>query len=183
VKPLDVLLQNWRVDKARPWIPDGARVLDIGCADGPLFRRLGARLQGGVGIDPDLGSQRDLATARLYPGWFPKDLPPCDPFDAITMLAVLEHVPPDQHYAWGTACARLLKPGGRLIVTVPSPAVDRILGVLGALRLIDGMSLHQHYGFDPARTPAIFAPHGLRLLTHASFQLGLNHLFVLEPEP
>ncbi|MEE2664435.1 MAG: hypothetical protein VX681_10000 [Myxococcota bacterium] len=66
------------------------------------------------------------------------------------------------------------------MITTPAPAVDLILDVLTFLRLIDGMSLEQHYGFKPADTPGIFAPTRFRLIARESFQLGLNHLFVFE---
>jgi hypothetical protein len=58
--------------------------------------------------------------------------------------------------------------------------VDTILGVLGRLRMIDGMSLDEHYGFDPGRTEAVFAPPAFRLAVRRRFQLGLNNLFVFE---
>ena len=57
-------------------------------------------------------------------------------------------------------------------------AVVPLLDALAALRLIDGMALHQHYGFEPADTPGIFIPAGFELATHETFQLGLNHVFV-----
>ena len=101
-------------------------------------------------------------------------------FDAITMLAVLEHITPDQHFALVSGCARLLRQGGQLIITVPSPAVDHILAVLTTIRLVDGMSLEQHHGFEPHQTADIFCAHGFQPIAHHRFQLGLNNLFVFQ---
>lgn len=182
MKALDRLLQSWRIRKAQGFIPRGARVLDVGCADGALFRQLGERIREGVGIDPSVGEPTQTATFRIVPGAFPDDLPEAERFDAVTMLAVLEHIPLDKQREVAAACARCLEPGGRLIVTVPSPAVDRILHLLESMRLIEGMALHEHYGFEPWQTPSIFVPHGLRLARARKFQLRLNNLFVFEKE-
>jgi 2-polyprenyl-3-methyl-5-hydroxy-6-metoxy-1,4-benzoquinol methylase len=178
VKPLDRLLQRWRIAKAGRHIPPDSRVLDVGCHDGALFRQLGGRVRDGVGIDAELEKPVEFGRFRLLPGHFPEDLPANGPFDAITLLAVLEHVLPDRQAALAEACARNLRPGGLLVVTTPAPLVDRILDALAALRLIDGMSLEQHYGFEPGDTPGIFAGHGFELVTDRRFQLGLNRLFV-----
>ena len=55
MKYLERLAQRWRIEEAAPYIPEGAQVLDIGCADGALFRLMrkpaGA---GSMGIDPSL---------------------------------------------------------------------------------------------------------------------------------
>jgi uncharacterized heparinase superfamily protein len=65
-----------------------------------------------------------------------------------------------------------------VIITVPAKAVDHLLAALRFFRLIDGMSLEEHYGFEPADTARIFSPPQFRLLHHSTFQAGLNHLFV-----
>jgi hypothetical protein len=67
-----------------------------------------------------------------------------------------------------------------LIITVPSPRVDDILKVMKAVRLIDGMSLEQHYGYDITQTPALFCSAGFTLLKAKKFQFGLNNLFAFE---
>jgi hypothetical protein len=105
-------------------------------------------------------------------------VPASEPFDAITMLAVLEHISSTQHSDLRDECVRLLKPGGLLIITVPSPAVDRILDLLRRLHLVAGMALHEHHGFDPKGIPERFSGHGLVLVRAKRFQLGLNNLFV-----
>jgi len=180
MKAIDRLLQRWRISKARRFIAPGARILDIGSADGALFRQLNISGARGMGIDPTLKSDADADGVPLIAGFFPKDMPAVEPFDAITMLAVLEHFPPAQYEDLRRGCVKFLKPGGRLIITVPSPAVDHILAVLKFFRLIDGMSLEEHHGFDVSRTTTIFPPENFRLLKRATFQLGLNNLLVFE---
>lgn len=172
MKPLDRALQRLRERAALPHIPRGARVLDVGCADGTLLRRLGNA--DNVGIDPDAPE----GDARMVRGRFPDDLHVDGPFDAITMLAVYEHFPDDVRPHVVDACRRLLRPGGRVVMTVPSPAVDEIVHVLQRLRLAHGMDIGSHHAYDPARTPDEFA--GFRVLVHRPFELGLNHLYVFE---
>jgi len=67
-----------------------------------------------------------------------------------------------------------------VIITIPAPAVDHMLSVLKALRLIDGMSLEEHHGCKPESVEQSFAEPRFRLVAHRRFQLGLNHLYVLE---
>lgn len=176
----DRLLQRWRIAKVRPFIRPGARVLDIGSADGALFQRLPGLDRASLGIDPTLETNISVNGVDLIAGFFPDDLPPVAPFDVITLLAVLEHFPAASYTALNHGCARFLKPGGRLLITVPSARVDSILAVLKCLRLIDGMSLEEHHGYDVDRTPEIFSGEAFRLLQRRTFQLGLNHLFVFE---
>jgi SAM-dependent methyltransferase len=180
MKFLDRVLQRWRISKAAAFIESGSRVLDLACADGALFRQLDGRIRDGMGIDPVLKANTQVGRFPLIAGWFPKDMPQTEPFDVITMLAVLEHIPDDQAGPVAHECARRLKPRGRLVITVPSSAVDQILKVLLFFRLIEGMSLEQHHGFDVRRTTEIFGKAGLALKCHRKFQLGLNNLFVFE---
>lgn len=165
--------------KAVPYIEKNDVVLDIGSADGALFKRsdVAKRVARGIGIDPDAIPVQE-EQFRMVRGFFPNDLPVDQQFGTITMLAVLEHIPTDQQPFVARSCFERTLPGGRLLVTVPGPLVDRIINVLKAIRLIDGMSVEQHYGFDPKRTIPLFEDAGFRLKVAKKFQLGLNHLFV-----
>jgi len=177
VRPLDRLLQRLRVSAAAPHIPQGARLLDVGCTDGHLLRAMKGRIRDGVGVDPDARSITE-PSYRLVRGAFPDGLDDPGPFDVITMLAVFEHFTEEDRPRVVEACRRLLRPGGRVVITVPAAVVDRILHVLRQLRLVDGMDVEAHHGYDPDETPRHFS--GFRVLRHEPFELGLNHLFVLQ---
>src|SRR5690606_17455002 len=115
----------------------------------------------------------------LSPGWFPDDAPgESDAFDAVCALAVLEHVDASQRFDVAATIAKLLRPGGDAIFTVPSPAVDRMLDVMIRLRIIDGMEAEQHHGFSVSDVQPLFEGAGLVLERHEPFQFGLNNLFV-----
>ena len=175
---LDKLLQRWRMRKALGQLPGRAHLLDLGTHDGMLFQLAGAT---GVGIDPELVEPQTTAHGvTLIRGFFPQDLPPqpTGTFDAASALAVLEHVPDGELDQWAATLHHLLKPGGRLIVTVPAPAVDSILHILMRLHLVAGMEAHQHHGFQPKDLERIFSEPMWSTSLHRTFQLGLNHLYV-----
>jgi SAM-dependent methyltransferase len=181
---LDRHLQKRRIRVARRELPPDARVLDIGTYDGALFSLTKAR---GVGIDPDLVAGTSIPGVTLVSGLFPQDRPslPDESFDAVTALAVVEHVPESELMNWAETISRLLVPDGPLIITVPSPTVDTILHVLIRLRLVAGMAAHQHHGFQVDHLDQIFTAPLWRRAKHHTFQLGLNHLYVFErcPQP
>jgi hypothetical protein len=167
--------------KAAPYIGKNDLVLDVGSADGALFKRsdVARRMAGGVGIDPDATPSQQERFSMVR-GFFPNDLPVDQQFGTITMLAVLEHIPTEQQPLVARSCYERTLPGGRVLVTVPGPLVDRIIDILKALRLMDGMSVEQHYGFDPRRTIPLFEDAGFTLRVAKKFQLGINHLYVFD---
>jgi len=166
--------------KALRYVRAHARVIDIGAHQGELFQALGNRLQTGFGIEPVITVPIKSSTYAIYPGFFPSVRPSDPGWDAITMLAVLEHVPRAEQTALVKSCHELLKIGGRVIITVPSEAVDSVLAILKFMRLIDGMSLEEHFGFKPDETPRLFSSPQFKLIRHERFQMGLNHLYVFE---
>jgi SAM-dependent methyltransferase len=174
---LDRFGQRLRIDAVRPHIPAASKVLDIGCGDGSLFRALGTHVRGGMGIDPE-APDRDDDRFRYVRGYFPTRLDDPEPFDVAVALATLEHVPTADHERFATACFDSLRPGGRIVLTVPSPAVDPILHMLKRLRLGQAPGLHQHHGFETSQTRPMFEGAGFVLTLHRRFQLGLNNLFV-----
>lgn len=180
MKFLDRILRRWRIAKTVSYIPEGSTVLDIGSANGQLFKILGRRIKAGLGMDPLLPEPVVCERYRLIPGYFPDEAPPGERFDAITMLAVLEHFPRDVLQRCEQICSELLYPGGYVIVTVPSKYVDTILTVLKTLRLVDADTLDEHHGFEVSMIEHFFSENTFKLVHKEKFQLGLNNLFVFQ---
>jgi SAM-dependent methyltransferase len=175
----DYLIQAWRMQVASRWIPRGSRVLDIGCHQGELFSWLGGKIAPSVGLDPLYKETSSPGKHQFFARNFPEGLPlDANSFDAVVLLATLEHIHEKSAIAGGVA--RVLRPGGRVIITVPSPLVDKLLEFLLFLHIVDGMSLDQHHGFKPSDLPGIFIPEGFSLRKEQKFQFGLNNLYVFE---
>ncbi|MCD2260103.1 class I SAM-dependent methyltransferase [Psychroserpens luteolus] len=181
MKFLDRVLRDWRIKQGSHYIRSNDKVLDIGCFDGHLFQSLKNKpIQPSIGLDPLLTDTIKQGKHTLIPGKFPEAIPEDTQFDCIVMLAVLEHIPREQQLLFNEDFNKLLKPLGRVIITVPSPLVDHILTILTTLKLVDGMSLDEHYGFKTKEVYTLLDKQQFKLLTHKKFQLGLNNLFVFE---
>ena len=100
----------------------GLRVLDFGCGAGVLLDRLGpARLRVGVDVAWSALEQtraRCGADINLVRIGIRGPLPfPSATFDLVTTTEVIEHVPNEREML--AEISRVLKPGGRLVLTTP----------------------------------------------------------------
>lgn len=180
MKPLDRFIQRGRFRAVARHIPNGARILDVGSHEGELFDWLGDRIEPSVGVEVNQDGDRDHGPHHILAGEYPARRPSSPPYGAATLLAVVEHLDDDEVVATSQALVSDLEPGAPVIVTVPSPIVDRILAVLIKLRILDGMEADQHHGFEVEGLEAAWKAAGLRLVEHRRFQLFLNNLFVFE---
>ena len=105
--------------KVRP--PAEARILEIGCGTGHNLAMLGAF--GKVDAIEVDAAARSLASARLGRAVMDSPLPGLSgvedgAYDLIAILDVLEHIEKDRAALVGMASK--LKPGGRILITVPA---------------------------------------------------------------
>ena len=106
--------------------PKGSRVLDVGCAAG---RDVSLLLKGGweaFGVDPcpELINQGLRFDPSLDGRLFTDALPalstiPDSSFDGVLCSAVLMHLPEETLFDAAFGLRRVLKPGGRLLVSLP----------------------------------------------------------------
>ncbi len=104
-------------------------ILDVGCGDGLVAAVALGRVD--VGVDPDPAQLARAAATGCYERLVPApvervDLPP-GAFATALSNSVLEHVP-DVDAAL-SAIARLLRPGGRLVMTAPTEAFSGALAL------------------------------------------------------
>ena len=177
---MDYTLQKWRGSIAANYVCHGDRLLDVGCYDGWFLTKVRHKTTATLGLERDIPSALLPAIRhRLLASDVVQGLPfPADAFDVVSLLAVFEHLT-DYHRVVGEL-ARVLRPGGRVILTVPGGQVDHVLSILITLGVADGMSLEEHHGYQAQETPALFATHGFEMRTWHRFQFGLNNLFVFE---
>src|SRR5262245_44827544 len=105
-------------------LPDGYRVLEVGCGSGNVLEVLQevcarGRLTGSELYEEGLAFAAErvrcrLVTADVY------DMPFGPEFDLVGLFDVLEHLPDDRRAL--RCLARALRPGGRLVLTVPAHA-------------------------------------------------------------
>lgn len=152
----------------------GSAVLDVGCGGGLLSEAMAAAGATVTGIDlaPEL-----LKVARLhglesrvkvtYRQIAVEDLAAEQPgtFDAVTCMEMLEHVPDPASIL--SACATLLKPGGRLFVSTlnrtPAAFALAIVGAEYVARLLPKGTHHYRDFIKPSELGAWLRTAGLQL--------------------
>jgi SAM-dependent methyltransferase len=116
----------------------GARILDVGAGEGYFARALGEHVKRTLGVPP----AEVVRACDLFPDQFQYSEVPCDridvqgtlpyadsSFDAASCIEVVEHVENQFHLA--RELYRILKPGGRAVVTTPN-----VLNLNSRLRLL-----------------------------------------------
>ena len=163
----------------------GRRILDAGCGSGPLSAALSAKGAIMTGFDSspamlDLARQRLGAAADLYVADLGKPLPFADgSFDDVVSSLVLHYLED-----WSAPLAelrRVLKPGGRLILSVNHPTVTVVTQPAE-----DYFALRQYsedYEFNGNPAILTFWHQPLHAMINAFISAGYRVAAVSEPEP
>jgi ubiquinone/menaquinone biosynthesis C-methylase UbiE len=178
---LEPLLRRMRIGRVLPYIRKypGCELLDIGCGwDARFLRSVEPFIGHGEGIDfkaPTLQTEK----LSIRPMTVVNQLPFADnSFDVVTMLAVLEHLAePD---ATLRDIYRVLRPAGRLVLTVPSDSAKPVLEFLAyRLHVVSEAEIRDHKQyFNKTTLSAAVGAAGFEVEEHRYFQLGFNNFLV-----
>lgn len=160
------------------------KVLDVGC--GPYNKFINNVYPNGIGIDFFPYDGVELIHDD------PINLPFDDEsFDTITLIAVGGHIPKNLRKHEFKELSRVLKQGGRLIMTEGEPVtqylhhkwvffLDKVFGTNIDVDTERGMDEGEEYCMPHKEILSLFEESGLTFIKRERFQWGLNNVFVAE---
>ncbi|HKY73991.1 MAG TPA: class I SAM-dependent methyltransferase [Patescibacteria group bacterium] len=168
------LFQELRIRKVLQHMPRGGVLVDVGCDQPQVFiDRVRKTMKRCIGID-EVVKPHVYENVRILQQHLGKkiDIPKASA-DVVTMMAVLEHMKyPDDILK---ESARILRPGGMLLVTVPSPASKPFLEIFARIGVVRKEMIEQHENyFTPDRLRSLCKKAGFRSCTVELFEKGCN---------
>ena len=165
----------------------GREILDIGCGYGELLEQLGSDVESVVLVDRSLERQTKVKkklSEHFVDGRFVvADIEqgeialPSASFDTVVMAALLEHLKLP-----GNALheiRRLLGPGGKLLLTTPTPLGDWIHKITSYLGLTYREAAEEHKKFyGKTNLRSLLECHGFEVQLYKPFLFGLNQFVV-----
>lgn len=104
--------------------------------------------------------------------------------DSIIALAVIEHIEMDEVFKIFNSFKNILRPGGRIFLTTPTPMAKPILELLARIGILEKENIaeHKHY-WTKAEITKLADTNKFRVTRYNKFQLGCNQLAVFEHSP
>ena len=130
IKPVNYYVARKRIELATKFLGKNEKILDVGCGDMYVTNKL--RKKGfniiGIDINPPFHIKMDATNMKF------KD----NSFDSVVAFETIEHC------NCINEIKRVLKPGGKLILSTPAPNTDWLRKILVSLKLLEGRDFEHH---------------------------------------
>ncbi|MCK5320167.1 class I SAM-dependent methyltransferase [Candidatus Parcubacteria bacterium] len=177
-------LRSRHIIKKIKKIPGHLSIIDIGCGYNPkLLVKISqvASFKKAFGIDLSINNNFSNKKIKLIESSMEKKLPLQDSsFNIVLSTAVIEHL--NNYELALKEIYRILKSGGYLFLTTPSPQAKPILEFLAfKLKIIDDLEIkdHKRY-FSSQQLKNILSQIGYKKIIIKKLQMGLNNLFICQ---
>jgi len=183
---MEYFLAIQRAKMAKKFIPDDGcckKVLDIGCGAYPIFLLTSKYIEK-YGIDKT-SNIRNAVLRRVNIVNYEIEKGVSMPFedgylDAVTMLAVMEHIEHQSIPDLMREIRRVLKPGGICVITLPSPWSERVLRFMARVKLVSASEMSDHK--EPMGNKELLSyirGAGFENIKFGYFEFFMNRWFVL----
>lgn len=173
---LEKYLSSLRFRRIIKYLPEKSKVLDLGCGyNGKLLRKIAYKIDCGYGIDLSVNSRANERNIELVEHDLSRPLPFSDgEFDIVISLANLEHLEtPEQSMM---EIYRVLKPGGKLLLTTPSIYGKYFLEFLAFIGLVSKREIFDHKQYFNKKILEDYCEKiGFSSYKHRYFQLFMNN--------
>lgn len=177
---LDAVVKRIRLGKVVSSIPHNSLVIDLGCGyKGYFLKTISSKIKEGIGFDLEVDTSQLPSNITLKITQVDQAIPlPDNVADIITALAIVEHV--DNPRKLYQEAFRILKPGGKLIITTPSKKSQALLEFMAfKLKIISCQEITDHkryYDLKKLKGGLIEAGFNQNNIVVSHFELGLNIL-------
>jgi len=178
---LEKILRKVRTDKVSKYVNGIDNICDIGCGYNAYFlNKISNKIKKGYGIDKKVdrctNNKLTLIENKLL-----KSLPFKDnSFDMVTLIAVIEHLDHPEYII--SEVHRVLKPGGSLILTTPTPESKKIIDFLTyKLNLLSKEQISDHkYYWNKSDLISLLSKCRLNKVEFKYFELRMNCMVVAQ---
>jgi len=148
LEPMLADLRAQRANKLTPHSLRAGRILDIGCGSFPYFLAHTSFAEK-FAIDQIPLPANTATELKIESFTLDLEVKPRLPFEdsffeAVTLLAVVEHLDPADMAALFKEIYRVLKPGGMVILTTPAAWSDGLLKFMARISLVSAEEIHEH---------------------------------------